>query len=93
LISEGDNKFAREGWRDGDSVAAVQGAYAGGSSGCPFLFNPRDIDISTRDTDVCPFSIIQFVVMKTELVELKGRKALVAGRVEALDGTLLVEAE
>ncbi|KAJ7932858.1 HotDog domain-containing protein [Mycena leptocephala] len=35
----------------------------------------------------------QFVVMKTELVELKGRKALVAGRVEALDGTLLVEAE
>jgi hypothetical protein len=31
--------------------------------------------------------------MKTELVELKSRKALVAGRVEALDGTLLVEAE
>ncbi|KAJ7029695.1 HotDog domain-containing protein [Mycena alexandri] len=35
----------------------------------------------------------QFVVMKTELVELKGRKARVSGRVEALDGTLLVEAE
>ncbi|KAJ7184695.1 HotDog domain-containing protein [Mycena filopes] len=35
----------------------------------------------------------QFVVMKTELVELKGRKARVTGRVEALDGTLLVEAE
>ncbi|KAJ7913679.1 hypothetical protein B0H13DRAFT_2326063 [Mycena leptocephala] len=35
----------------------------------------------------------QLVVMKTELVELKSRKALVAGRVEALDGTLLVEAE
>lgn len=54
------------------------------------FFNPRDI--STRDTNVCPFSM-KFVVMKTELVELKGRKALVAGRVEALDGTLLVEAE
>ncbi|KAJ7711898.1 HotDog domain-containing protein [Mycena metata] len=35
----------------------------------------------------------QFVVMKTELVELKGRKARVSGRVEALDGSLLVEAE
>ncbi|KAJ7091023.1 HotDog domain-containing protein [Mycena epipterygia] len=35
----------------------------------------------------------QFVVLKTQLVELKGRKAAVAGRVEALDGTLLVEAK
>ncbi|KAJ7684197.1 HotDog domain-containing protein [Mycena polygramma] len=35
----------------------------------------------------------QFIVMKTELVEVKGRKALVKGRVEALDGTLLVEAD
>ncbi|KAJ7221266.1 HotDog domain-containing protein [Mycena pura] len=35
----------------------------------------------------------QFVVMKTELVEQKGRKALVKGTVEALDGTVLVEAE
>ncbi|KAJ7235155.1 HotDog domain-containing protein [Mycena haematopus] len=35
----------------------------------------------------------QFVVIKTELVEVNGRKARVAGRVETLDGTLLVEAD
>ncbi|KAJ7654297.1 HotDog domain-containing protein [Mycena rosella] len=35
----------------------------------------------------------QFVVMKTELVSLNGRKAVVSGRVEDLDGTVLVEAE
>ncbi|KAJ6566946.1 HotDog domain-containing protein [Mycena capillaripes] len=35
----------------------------------------------------------QFVLMKTELTEIKGRKAWVTGRVEALDGTLLVEAD
>ncbi|KAF7353969.1 4HBT domain-containing protein [Mycena venus] len=35
----------------------------------------------------------QFVIIKSELVELKGRKAFVAGRVETLDGTLLVEAD
>ncbi|KAF8209508.1 HotDog domain-containing protein [Mycena galopus ATCC 62051] len=35
----------------------------------------------------------QFVIMKTELVEVKGRKAVAAGRVETLDGTLLVEAD
>jgi hypothetical protein len=31
--------------------------------------------------------------MKTHLVSVDGRKARVAGRVETLDGTLLVEAE
>ncbi|KAJ7434310.1 HotDog domain-containing protein [Mycena galericulata] len=35
----------------------------------------------------------QFVVLKTKLLEAKGRKVVVAGRVEDLDGTLLVEAE
>ncbi|KAJ7111630.1 HotDog domain-containing protein [Mycena crocata] len=35
----------------------------------------------------------QFVVMKTQLVEAKGRKARVSGRVEDLQGTVLVEAE
>lgn len=34
----------------------------------------------------------QFVVIKTSLQEVKGRKATVTGRVEDLDGTLLVEA-
>jgi len=34
----------------------------------------------------------QFVVLKTQLLDLKGRKAMVAGRVEDLQGTLLVEA-
>ncbi|KAG6830277.1 hypothetical protein H0H92_001543 [Tricholoma furcatifolium] len=34
----------------------------------------------------------QFLVIRTFLTEAKGRKALVTGRVEALDGTLLVEA-
>ncbi|KAF6741933.1 mitochondrial protein [Ephemerocybe angulata] len=34
----------------------------------------------------------QFVVIKTKIGEVKGRKAHVSGRVEALDGTLLVEA-
>ncbi|KAJ6500928.1 HotDog domain-containing protein [Mycena sanguinolenta] len=35
----------------------------------------------------------QFVVIRTHLVELKGRKARVAGRVETLEGEVLVEAE
>ncbi|KAG6856803.1 hypothetical protein H0H87_000500 [Tephrocybe sp. NHM501043] len=34
----------------------------------------------------------QFIVIRTFLNEAKGRKATVTGRVEALDGTLLVEA-
>ncbi|KAJ7124703.1 HotDog domain-containing protein [Mycena filopes] len=34
----------------------------------------------------------QFVVLKTKLVELNGRKATVSGRVEDLDGNLLVDA-
>jgi len=34
----------------------------------------------------------QFIVMKTFLKEAKGRKATVSGRVEDLDGTVLVEA-
>ncbi|KAJ6548208.1 HotDog domain-containing protein [Mycena vulgaris] len=35
----------------------------------------------------------QFVVIKTELVSLNGRKVVVSGRVEDLQGTVLVEAE
>ncbi|KAJ7106875.1 HotDog domain-containing protein [Mycena crocata] len=35
----------------------------------------------------------QFVVLKTQLVEVKGRKAVISGRVEDLDGTLLVDAQ
>ncbi|KAJ7084625.1 HotDog domain-containing protein [Mycena belliarum] len=35
----------------------------------------------------------QFIIIKTELVEQKGRKAVVKGRVEDLAGTLLVEAD
>ncbi|KAK7017428.1 UPF0644 protein PB2B4.06 [Favolaschia claudopus] len=35
----------------------------------------------------------QFIVVKTQLVEVKGRKATVAGRVEDLEGTLLVSAK
>ncbi|KAG2024079.1 hypothetical protein CC2G_001671 [Coprinopsis cinerea AmutBmut pab1-1] len=34
----------------------------------------------------------QFVVIKTKLTEIKGRKAKVSGTVETLDGTVLVEA-
>ncbi|KAF8873076.1 mitochondrial protein [Infundibulicybe gibba] len=34
----------------------------------------------------------QFVVIKTTLIETKGRKSVVSGRVEDLQGTLLVEA-
>lgn len=34
----------------------------------------------------------QFIVLKTKLIETKGRKAYVFGRVEDLDGKLLVEA-
>ncbi|KAK7036108.1 4HBT domain-containing protein [Favolaschia claudopus] len=40
-----------------------------------------------------PTKADQFVVMKTKLVELKGRKAFVFGHVETLDGTVLVEAD
>lgn len=35
---------------------------------------------------------VQFVVVKTRLEDLKGRKATVSGRVEDLQGTLLVDA-
>ncbi|KAJ7663655.1 HotDog domain-containing protein [Mycena rosella] len=35
----------------------------------------------------------QFVVIRTELVSVNGRKAVVSGRVEDVDGTVLVEAE
>ncbi|KAJ7288631.1 HotDog domain-containing protein [Mycena rebaudengoi] len=34
----------------------------------------------------------QFVIIKTQLVDVKGRKVTVSGRVEDLEGTLLVEA-
>ncbi|TFK24331.1 mitochondrial protein [Coprinopsis marcescibilis] len=34
----------------------------------------------------------QFVVIKTKLDEVKGRKAMVSGSIESLDGTVLVEA-
>lgn len=34
----------------------------------------------------------QFIVIRTFLTEAKGRKAIVSGRVEHLDGTVLVEA-
>ncbi|KAJ6549574.1 HotDog domain-containing protein [Mycena vulgaris] len=37
------------------------------------------------------YSIIR--ILKTQPVEAKGRKAIVSGRVKALDGTLLIEAE
>ena len=39
----------------------------------------------------CAISI-QFIVIKVSLVEKNGRKSKVAGRVEDLKGTLLVEA-
>ncbi|ORY47194.1 HotDog domain-containing protein [Leucosporidium creatinivorum] len=35
----------------------------------------------------------QFVVIKTQLVEVKGRKAWVEGRIESLEGEVLVEAK
>lgn len=35
----------------------------------------------------------QYVVLKTQLVSVKGRKAISKGRIETLDGQLLVEAE
>lgn len=35
----------------------------------------------------------QFVVIKTKLTDIKGRKANVSGTIEALDGTVLVQAE
>lgn len=35
----------------------------------------------------------QFIVVRTELVEVKGRKAWSKGRIESLDGEVLVEAE
>jgi len=34
----------------------------------------------------------QFIVLKTRLIESKGRKAVVGGRVEDMQGTLLAEA-
>lgn len=56
----------------------------------------------TRADQVCLFYILlyvpwihvpQFIVIHTSLVEAKGRKAVVSGRVEDLDGGLLVEAK
>jgi len=35
----------------------------------------------------------QFVIIKTKIGEVKGRKAYVTGSVESLDGTVLVEAK
>lgn len=35
----------------------------------------------------------QYVVVRTELVEVKGRKAWSKGRIESVDGEILVEAE
>jgi hypothetical protein len=35
----------------------------------------------------------QFVMIKTELLEVKGRKAWVQGRIESLEGEVLVEAK
>lgn len=35
----------------------------------------------------------QFIVIKTKVKEIKGRKAYVEGRIEDMQGTLLVEAE
>lgn len=35
----------------------------------------------------------QFIVIRTSLVEAKGRKTMVKGQVEDLEGTLLVEAK
>jgi acyl-CoA thioesterase FadM len=40
-----------------------------------------------------PTKADQFVVIKTRLVDVKGRKANVSARVEDMNGTLLVEAE
>ena len=40
-----------------------------------------------------PTKADQFIVIKTKLGEVKGRKAYVVARVEDLKGTLLVEAE
>jgi hypothetical protein len=36
---------------------------------------------------------LQFVILKTRLVEAKGRKATVSGRLEDLNGSLLVDAQ
>ncbi|KAG8936668.1 hypothetical protein FRC02_000126 [Tulasnella sp. 418] len=40
-----------------------------------------------------PTKADQFIVIRTKLENLKGRKAVVSGRIENLDGTLLVEAK
>jgi len=39
-----------------------------------------------------PTKADQFVVMKTRLVEIKGRKAVVEGRIEDLHGNVLAQA-
>jgi acyl-coenzyme A thioesterase PaaI-like protein len=39
-----------------------------------------------------PTKADQFIVIRTTLVEKKGRKAVVSGRVEDMEGTVLVEA-
>ncbi|KAF7358976.1 4HBT domain-containing protein [Mycena sanguinolenta] len=54
----------------------------------PHLF--PSLSFSTRNEML---TIAQFVVIKTHLVELKGRKARVAGTVETLAEEVLVEAE
>ena len=38
------------------------------------------------------FLFFQFVVVKVRIEEIKGRKAIVSGRIEDLKGTVLVEA-
>ena len=43
----------------------------------------------TTEPDPCP----KFIVIKTRLVEVKGRKAWVEGRIEDTDGNVLVEAK
>ncbi|KAJ7606031.1 HotDog domain-containing protein [Roridomyces roridus] len=40
-----------------------------------------------------PTKADQFVVIRTQLVKKEGRKAIAVGRIETLDGTLLVEGE
>ncbi|KIJ56352.1 hypothetical protein M422DRAFT_219492 [Sphaerobolus stellatus SS14] len=40
-----------------------------------------------------PTKADQFIVMKTKLIERKGRKAIVQGQIEDLDGNVLVEAK
>ena len=47
---------------------------------------------SKAEASVCLHLCPQFVVIRCKLVELKGRKAIVEGRIEDLNGTLLASA-